>query len=307
MATTNNVENIVIEPVDAVYGAQHRVCFTATDGSGIAADYFTFSTPETSYYFWYNTGADVDPAPGGLTEGAEIAVLVGDTAAQIASKTVSAINLVASTIKAHAKISPDDTETFILEAKLMGEPLAVASIGTTTFTLVVAKVGFKTELGYIDGNVEVGLNEQLFDITAHQTGTQLLGQLRTGVTPGPITLSLKETVAEKLKSLMDGIGVDYTPSGGTEVKAVGALAGSKQFQNVVADAGKLVLHPTKNALDNYADDFAFWVAYPKLNNLVFSGEENRMIEVEFSIFLDQSKVNEASVFVYGDHTQNFLK
>lgn len=303
----NNVQNIVIEPVDAIWGAQHKVAFTTVAGTGLGGDYFTFATPETDFYFWYNTGASVDPAPGGFTEGAEISILVGDTAAQVATKTVAAINAVAATIKAHAKISPSSTSTFNLEAKLMGAPLAAATAGTSTFTLSIAKAGFKTELGYIDGNVELGLNEQLFDIVAHQTGTQLLGQLRTGVTPGPITLSLKETVAEKLQSLMDGIGVDYTPSGGTEVKAIGALAGSKQFANVVADAGKLVLHPTKNAETVYTDDFAFWVAYPKLNNLVFSGEENRMIEVEFSIFLDEAKVNEASVFVYGDHTQNFLK
>jgi hypothetical protein len=118
---------------------------------------------------------------------------------------------------------------------------------------------------------------------------------------------MKETVAAKLKELMEVAGVAYTPSGGTEVTAIGALAGSKQFSNVFPYCRSLVMHPTKNAAANLDNDFMFWVAYPNLSNLVISGEEDRKLEVEFSFFLDEQIVNEASKMVYGDWSQNYLK
>lgn len=308
MSTTSQVSNIVIEPVDAQYGAKHRTCFTATAGTSLGGDHFLVSSTTVDYYVWYNTGADSDPAVAGRT-GIEVAILVGDTAAQVATKTVAEINSDNVNLAMNAVVS--SSNIIVIENALQGAPLSVSAAGTSTFVVAVAKQGFSLALGYIEGDVEVGMDEQLFQIISHQTGSQLLGELRTGVTVGPITLSLKEATVAKLKDLLEkGIAVPFTPSLGvtpTEVTAVGALAGSKQFANVTADGGTLVLHPTKLDLDDYSGDLCFWLAYPKLNSVTFSGEANKMIEVEFSIFLDESKVNEASVFVYGDHTQNYLK
>lgn len=304
----NQVSNIVIEPVDALYGAKHRSSFAATAGTSLGGDHFLVSSTTVDYYVWYNTGASSDPAVAGRT-GIEVSILVGDTAAQVATKTVAEINSDNVNLKLNAVVN--SSSLIVIENALQGAPLSVSAAGTSGFVVAVLKQGFSLELGYIDGDVEVGMEEQLFDLVAHQTGTQLLGQLRTGVTAGPITLSLKEATVASLKAILEGgIAVPFTPSLGvtpTEVTAVGALAGSKQFDNVTADGGTLVLHPTKNLLTDYSGDLCFWLAYPKLNSVTFSGEANKMIEVEFSIFLDESKVNEASVFVYGDHTQNYLK
>lgn len=45
-----------------------------------------------SYYVWYNVnGGNTDPAPGGFT-GVQVAILSGDTAANVATKTATAIN-----------------------------------------------------------------------------------------------------------------------------------------------------------------------------------------------------------------------
>jgi hypothetical protein len=308
MSTSNQIANVVIEPVDAVYGAQHLVCFTtiADTAGSLGGDHFRFSTPGGKFYVWYSHNSGVDPAPAGYTEVEVSTVVNNDTATAVATKTATAINAVAATNLFHAKSTGAN---LLLEAKLIGAPVEAASVNTSGFTLLVVKAGFELALGYFEpGEVSVGMSEELFDVKAHQTGSQMLGQLRTGVTAGPVTLNLIEATTAKLKTLLEkGIGVAYTPAAGTAVTAVGALAGSKQFTNVTADGGKLVLHPTKNASTNYADDLCFWLAYPKLNSLIYDGESQKKIEVEFNVFLNEYKVNEGSIFVLGDHTQNFLK
>jgi hypothetical protein len=305
MATTSQVSNIVIEPVDLAWGNQHLVCFDTVAGTGLGGDHFLVSSNTVGYYVWYNTGASSDPAPSGKTELAEVAILVGDTAIQIATKTAAAINaLVGADFHAVAVSGEGKIK---IELKALGVVESAWTAGTTGFTATILKTGSKLDIGYIDGNVELTLGQQLFDIISHQAGTEVLGKLVTGTELGPLTITMKETVAAKLKELMEVAGVAYTPSGGTEVTAIGALAGSKQFSNVFPYCRSLVMHPTKNAAANLDNDFMFWVAYPNLSNLVISGEEDRKLEVEFSFFLDEQKVNEASKMVYGDWSQNYLK
>lgn len=297
-----DISNVVIEPVDALFGAQHRVKVEmVADSAGDLADtYFLFSTPTADFYIYNGT----DPALSGKT-GVSFTRADNDSAATLAAAVATAVNTDAATNKFHAKAT---NGYVILEAKEMGAPNAAAADGDMGVTVTVQKLGFDLEIGYLDGDVEVTMDEQLFDLMAHQTGSQLLGQLRTGVTAGPITLTLKEATVSKLQTLMQkGIATEYTPDGGTAVTAVGALAGSKQFGNVTADGGKLVLHPTANASTVYSGDYCFWLAYPKLSGITLSGESDKKIAVEFNIFLDSSRVNEASVMVYGDHTQNYLK
>jgi len=307
MATTSQISNIVIEPVELSWGNQHLVCFDTVSGAAISANYFSVSNLTTDYYVWYNTGASVDPAPAGKTELAEVAVLVGDTAILIATKTVAAINALANPLNLFHAVAVSGQGKFKLELKGLGAVNSVWSNGTSTFVVTIIKTGSKLDIGYIDGNVELALAQQLFDVTAHQAGTEVLGKLVTGTELGPLSVTMKETVAAKLKELMEVAGVSFTPSGGTEVTAIGALAGSKQFENVFPYSRTLVMHPTKNLATNLSNDFAFWVAYPNLNNLIISGEEDRKLEVEFSFFLDEERANEASKMVFGDWQQNYLK
>lgn len=306
MATQNAVSNIVIEPVDLYWGSQHRVCYEAVDdvAGSLGGKYFTFSTPTKKGYVWLNTGASVDPAPAGFDELAEVAIANNDTAETIAGLIAAALNAAAVTNGSHAKATGAN---LFVEAKAMGEPLAAATAGTSTFTLLVQKEGSLLQMGYTDGNVEIGTELGLFDVTAHQTGSELLGQLVTGSTVGPISVVLKETVAARLKEFIEVYGEAYTPAGGTEVSGWGALAGSKQFSNIATLGRKLVLHPTKNAANDLSGDLAFWNTFPNLTQILISGEENRSLTVDFSVYLDESRVNEVSKFAYGDHEQNFLK
>lgn len=309
MSTLNAVSNIVIEPVDISWGSQHRVCFTTiADVAGfLGGKYIKFSTPSAKGYIWMNTGASTDPAPSGYTEFAEVAIVSGDSATAVATKIAAALNAADVANKTHAKSSGAN---LIIEAKEMGAPLEAANVATSTFTVVVQRTGSLLNMGYTDGNVEIGTELGLFDVTAHQTGTELLGQLVTGSTVGPISLVLKETVAARIKEFLEVYGEDYTPSLGTsptEVSGWGALDGSKQFSNIANISRKLVLHPTKNDATDLSGDLSFWNTFPNLTQIMISGEENRSLTVDFSVFLDESRVNEVSKFVYGDHTQNFLK
>jgi len=198
----------------------------------------------------------------------------------------------------------------LIEAKEMGVALEAAAAGTSTFAVALQREGSLLSMGYTDGNVEIGTELGLFDVMAHQTGTELLGQLVTGSTVGPISVVLKETVAAKLKEFIEVYGEAVTPTLGTtptEVSGWGALDGSKQFSNIANLGRKLVMHPTKNAANDLTGDLTFWNSFPNLTQIVISGEENRALTVDFSIYLDESRVNKVSKFVYGDHTQNFLK
>jgi hypothetical protein len=297
-----NVENIVIEPVDLRWGNQHMVCVETLEGTGLGGLYFLISDLVTDYYVWLNTGADTDPAVANRT-GVEVAILVADTAAQVAAKIATAVDALAS-FNAKAQTAKG---SLLIQVKELGAPASAFTAGDSGFEVEVVKEGSVLDIGYIDGNVELAVAGQLFDITAHQTGTEVIGQLITGSEVGPLTITMKETIITKLKEIVRVLGTDYTPAGGDEVTGIGALAGSKQFQNVFQFSKTLVMHPTKNAADDYDSDFCFWVAYPNLNNLVFSGEEDRKAEVEFTFFLDEAKVNQVSKMVIGDWTQNFLK
>lgn len=65
---------------------------STTSGAAITAGhYWTFGVPNSAYYVWYTVdGVGTDPAPGGT--GIKVAVLSGDSASQVATKTSAVIN-----------------------------------------------------------------------------------------------------------------------------------------------------------------------------------------------------------------------
>jgi flagellin-like hook-associated protein FlgL len=85
-------------------------CASASELDG--GEYFTIDST-TDYYVWYNIdGSDADPAPAGMT-GIEVAINAGDSAAEVAAKTVSAIDGV-GTLSSTATTS-DPTRIEILD------------------------------------------------------------------------------------------------------------------------------------------------------------------------------------------------
>src|SRR5690606_12008020 len=100
----NSVANIVVEPVDALFGAQHRVAVTCIEnentgeGGSLDGTYFLFSTPSTDFYIYTGT----DPELDGKT-GISYSTDPGDSAEDVASAIETAINAAQSTNRFHAR------------------------------------------------------------------------------------------------------------------------------------------------------------------------------------------------------------
>jgi hypothetical protein len=156
------------------------------------------------------------------------------------------------------------------------------------------------ELGYTEGDIEISMEEQVVDITAHQTGSELLDSIRTGSSV-EVTVTLKETSLTQLQTLFEVAGGTNTPASGTKGSGWGS---SQQFTGQLADAQKLVIHPIAEGA-SLLKDIAFWKAYPMLNSLTISSENPQTVAVTFKIFRDTSKLAAIDKFVIGDHTQTF--
>lgn len=89
--SAGDVAIIVMAALNA--GGQYLIQTTAASAV-TQSSYWTFGTPNlNSYYVWYNKDSGgVDPKPGGFTAGIEVDILAGDTNAQVATKTTTAIN-----------------------------------------------------------------------------------------------------------------------------------------------------------------------------------------------------------------------
>ncbi len=98
VTVTNTANGNVTDAADGVTGGTFTATVTqqGSSGGGGTADisngeYFTFSSPTTDYYAWFdidNTGTD--PSPGGT--GIEIDITASDTAIQAATKAAAAID-----------------------------------------------------------------------------------------------------------------------------------------------------------------------------------------------------------------------
>lgn len=288
---TSGVGDIRIEPVNVTWSIEQQDCIGAVaDVSGsLAGTYFLLGD---DFYVWMDDSVAVDPAPAGRT-GIAASISTDATAAQVATAIQTAVDADAN----FSAVVQNSTEVVITAAT--AAEVAAATDVDTGFSFVVFAEGGDLDLGLLQGNVETTFEEQILDILAHQTGTTVRGALRQGVTAS-VTLTMQEAGVAKLRELFSRTGGNaLTPSGGTEVYGWGT---SRQGDNVVPQSRRLNLHPV-NAGVSLARDLTFWKAYPLPNSLVFSGEEAKVVEVEWRVFLDDAKRPEVSLFCFGDYTQ----
>jgi hypothetical protein len=154
-------------------------------------------------------------------------------------------------------------------------------------------------MGFTDGDIELAIEEQVVDVTAHQEGTNVLSGIRTGKS-AEISLTIKETNPAMVQYLFQQGGLYDTASGGS-VDVIG-WGSNKDFTQVLSQAGKLVLHPVVNAANNLAEDIAAWKAYPMLETFSFSAENPSTIQLTFKIYPDMAKADGFRLFVIGDST-----
>jgi hypothetical protein len=299
MSQRTSAENIRIEPSFAAWEQQHliRVVAEPSVAGDLADTAFSFSSPTTDFYVYTGT----DPAIAGAT-GIEVVIPSTSTAAANATLIATAVNTNANF---NAIVDPKDPTAVLIQAVASGAPKTAAADVDMGVTITVLRAGALLQLGFIDGDIEVGLREDINDVTAHQTGTQIIQGLRTGRNIENISLTLKESDAAKLKQFIETSGVAFTPQGGTVVSAWGS-EDVKAFGNISSDCRKLVLHPVRKPEAEIDEDMCFWRAYPIISGINISGESERMIMIEFKIIPDELLDKRARQFVYGDHTQNYL-
>lgn len=298
----SSVSNIKIEPANVFWQIeeQWQVETIADVSSSLQNSYFKLGKAGQntfSHYVWLNVGAaGVDPAPSGLTE-VEVAIAANASAATIATAIQTAVDALSDF---EATVSGNKVQIY---CAVVGESAGAEDgpgANATEFVFTKCQEGGNLDLGLLDGDIEVSYEETLFEVTAHQTGTTKIADLRQGVM-AEVSLTMKESDTEKLKEIFaKAAGGSHTPSGGTELFGWGK---SRQGENTIIQARRLVLHPVRLASNDYSEDLCFWKAYPLPESLVFSGENPKVLSVSFKTYLDSSKDDAIQLFAYGDWSQ----
>ena len=154
-------------------------------------------------------------------------------------------------------------------------------------------------LGFTEGDIEITFTEDIVDVTAHQEGTNILSGIRTGKR-AEVSITLKETNRALVKYMLQQSGQSITASGGAS--AVVGWGSGRDFTQTLGQAGVLKFHPVTKASGDYSEDITFWKAYPKPDSFVFSGENPSTLSIEFHIYPDTSKADQARLGVVGDAT-----
>jgi len=303
MGCSNRAGNITIEPVKVIFGKYEcsTVVATADVASSHNNDYFFLysALDAVKYHVWMNVGgAGVDPAPVGST-GIPVAFAVNASASTVASAIAAAIDAVSG---GPFESEADGASICICNMQPGNSTDVASGVGLAGFTYTVNVQGTYDDLGLCDGDIEVSLDEQLLDITSHQTGTDILTSIRQGKS-AEISITLQETHVANLKLILKQAGEVYTPSGGSnEVVGWGTSTNSI---NIIDKAGKLILHPYGLSASDRSRDMAFWLAHLKPESLTFSGENPEVVSCTFKCYTDESRDTRANLFVKGDHLQNF--
>jgi len=298
------VGNVKIEPMVATWGTDTAMVQTITCAADVTdsldGKYFFFYVGTTKYHVWYNTsgGGATDPAPAGSTA-AVVAITTNDTASAVATATevvLEALSGVTSTVS-----SSVITVTMEASGWVAGAHDPVSSGSGFTFE-VTTEGDTAADIGFVDGDIELSTTEDLVDVTSHETGTNVLSQIRTGKQV-ELTLAFKETsVSQMQKILRSAGGNSFTPvgTGPTQVTGMGR---DRDFTQVLLQAKKLVLHPKVLGSSDKSRDLTFHQVYPMLDSIPFSGENILTVPVTFKAFPKTTLNDRVEYYTLGDGSQ----
>jgi hypothetical protein len=300
------VENIKIEPMEVYLGediaqVQTITCVGDTALLPLNNKYFFFyDSAGAKHYAWFNVAAGgVDPAISGYTAHVvAISALASSTTVASALRTVlDSVTGFDSTVSGYTVTL---THTVTGYATLAHD--AQATAGKTNFAFHLITAGDLYEImGYIDGDISVsGLGAAPVDITAHQTGADVLGQIKTSSGSPEISFSLKEVTTAKYKKILRYSGASYLPVGGSnEMVGGGALGKFSSIQQA-----RLVLHPVRLDTADKTNDYVFWKCNIDMTDASFSGEKILLLPVKCKAFQDTTKPKAINVWAYGDWSQS---
>lgn len=300
------IGNIKIQPMNATFGEDREQVIKVTTKADVLSDLdgkaFLLYGINTGgnlvkKYVWLSEGGvGTDPAIGGHT-GMEVSYDENDSGSVIATK-------IAAVINADTDFSSSASGTIVtVTGAFPGyAPSPRDSSVPTGFAFEVDVQGSLEEsLGFLDGDVEWTVGKSMVDVTAHQRGAEVLGSIMNG-TECELTLILKETTKSKLIKALQGQGGSFIPEGadGTELTGFGQY---KNFTNSTKYAARLVLHPANKLEADKSEDVCFWLAFPMLESITFSGENIQTIPLTFKVYPDLNKDQAIQHFAVGDWTQ----
>jgi hypothetical protein len=299
---SNDVTNVRIEPCDVYWGedvVQVETITFPSDVSAINNKYFYIYGPSTNYYVWFDVDSGgSDPNLSGYT-GIEVDLDATPTAAEAATAAAAAIGGVAD----FSAAASGAVATMTHAAAGLNSFARDDSSNSTGCTFGITTHGDSSALvGYVDGDIGLSLPEDLAEIVAHQTGTNILSHIRTGHQVG-ITISFMETSTAQLKKALAGGNASYNQPDGSAGTSLAAIGMDKDFTQTLTLARELKLHPKALAATDYSRDWKFWSAYPILEELTYSGENKKVIPVRFIIYPDTAQSLGLEYGVFGDHTQ----
>lgn len=300
-----SVGNQKVEPMQVTFGESvmqsENITVVADVASSLNNKYFVFYEPAgTKHYVWFDVNsAGADPAVSGGTAH-EVNLGVADSAAAVATACAAVMTAISG-----FDCTADGAVLTLVNTTAGYCKAAHDGAAPTAFSFEVNYYGdVAVDLGYTDGDIELGHEESMVDLTSHQTGTQVLGHIATGNSLS-LSLSLKESAVSQLRKIIaTGEGDSMIPDGtGVSSTEVFGFGTSRQFKQTQARARKLVLHPIALPASNLSRDITIWKAFPKLSSLTFSGENVMMIPVDFAIYPDYTKQDKVRMCVFGDGTQ----
>jgi hypothetical protein len=304
---SQTVANIKVEPMKVTIGEDLYQSWKITTIADVAGSlnnqYFVFYEPSgTKHYCWFNiNSAGSDPAIASGTAHAVTGV-TSATAAALASSISTVVDAVSGFDATVSGNVVTVTHTAVGYAKPVHDGAA-----DTGFTFEVLNYGDSaSEVGFTDGDIEVKIEYKDVEVTAHQTGTEVLSHINTGSNIS-VSLSLKETTVSQLRYALLGRGDSTIPeSTGVSATEVFGMGMGRQFYQTRDRARKMVLHPQVLPSSNLSRDLTFWKVLPSVESLTFSGENAFQIPMSFMIYNDFTKHPAISKMCYGDSTQTLL-
>lgn len=300
-------ENVKLEPMDVYLGVdqvqiQSIVCVGDTASATLNNKYaFFYDSAGAKHYFWFNVAAGgTDPAIAGYTAH-PVAISALASASAVATALQAVLTAVTGFDASVSGYTVTLTATATGYATLAHD--AQATAGKTGFAFNLIQVGDTFEkVGIIDGDISVSnFGASYVDITTHQTGSDVLGQIKSGSGNPELSFSLKEVTTAKYEKVIRYSGGSYLPVGGAN-KLVGAGSYGK-FQ--APQLARVVLHPVRLDLADKTNDYAFWKCTIALSDITFSGENIVTLPVTVKAFQDCDKPAAINIWSYGDWSQSF--
>lgn len=294
------LENVQIKPHQVYLGkdvAQVQTIKTQP-GTLLGAKYFLFhDSSGAKRYAWFDTGASVDPAPAGGWTGHVVAVLVGDTATQIATKLAAVLTAVSGFDAA----SSGDVVTLTATDNGYAQP-ARDSVGApaTNFAFKVTVLGSVERLiSCVQGDLEItGFEQTKVEVKCHDTGATVQKEIISGYTNPVLTMTLQETDKESIKKvLIDSGMVSFTPVGADAVEVFGYGANNVGGSNPKVPVR---LHPVALDSSDKSEDWNLWAAELGLDTYLMSGENVSTFPVNLKMYPDSTKPKTIQFFMIGD-------